>query len=131
VTKYRSLIHLLPTLILASVGIYRIYSDGLSFVGMDKDQVREYYFHIGAGLFSGWAFFSGVSYFLSNNLSRQLRSLALISVVYPLLFLILIHQTRDTINDGPATVAMAVGYLLSLFSVYLFKRTGNDRQISM
>ncbi|VAX20392.1 hypothetical protein MNBD_NITROSPINAE04-1483 [hydrothermal vent metagenome] len=121
-TNYGRLFHLFPILILAVIGVSRIYSFGLSFEGMDRDHVREYYFHISAGLFSGWVFYTGVSYFLSDISSRKFRSPELIAIVYPLLFLVLIHQTRGAINDGPATLAMAVGYLLTMTSILLCKK---------
>jgi len=120
--NYGRLFHLFPILILAVTGVSRIYSFGLSFEGMDRDHVREYYFHISAGLFSGWVFYTGVSYFLSDISKRKFRSPELIAIVYPLVFLVLIHQTRDTINDGPGALAMAAGYLLTLTAILIYKR---------
>ncbi|VAX23111.1 hypothetical protein MNBD_NITROSPINAE03-1012 [hydrothermal vent metagenome] len=119
-TKYGRLFHLFPILILAVIGVSRIYSFGLSFEGMDRDHVREYYFHMSAGLFSGWVFYIGVSYFLGDISKRKFRSPELIAIVYPLVFLVLIHQTRDTINDGPGALAMAVGYLLTMASILIY-----------
>jgi len=126
-TKYGRLFHFFPTLILAVIGISRIHSFGLSFEGMDRDHVREYYFHMAAGLFSGWVFYTGVSYFLGDISKRRFRSPELIAIVYPLMFLILIHQTRATINDGPATLAMAVGYFLSALTISLAGKVKKDR----
>ncbi len=107
----RNIIDLTVVLALFALGVARINEVDLTFFGMDKDQVREYFFHIMAGTFFGWSLFAGSSEIMESFRTEKNRAVAVCAVVAPLLFLILAHQTRDTINDGPATIGISLGYL--------------------
>ena len=105
---------MLAALTIGAVGVVRIHGSGLTFVGMDHDQVREYIFHIAAGMFFGWSFHAGVGALADRTKRRAAFGLAVAASVSPLLFLVLAHQTRATINDGPATLGLAAGLALAV-----------------
>ncbi|MBF0635456.1 MAG: hypothetical protein HQK85_12450 [Nitrospinae bacterium] len=83
----------------------------------------EYLLHIGSGIFLGITLHVAATVLIAQrNGSWRAVYLAIAGVVTPFLFIVLIHQTRVAINDGPGTVSLGFGLLLSAVASYLAKR---------
>ncbi len=105
------------------MGFSRVEAAGFSFTGMDMDQVRQYSLYMAVGMFFGWALFIGISNLLNWSSATAPVSMLAIALVSPILYLVVIHQTKHTFNDGPATMALgAVLILSSLLTAILEKR---------
>lgn len=79
---------------------------------------REYLLLMVGGLFFGWSFTYSAGQFI-NSLGggrSPARALSLIGMISPVLYLVTIHQARFMLTDGPATITMAAGALLCLFT---------------
>lgn len=106
--------HVLIVACAMAVGALRLLTADIDFGGLENSQIKEYLLSASAGLFFGWVFYNGVSWVLKGARNLRDRKAAVMAIVAPLLFLVLAHQTRGAINDGPATLALAAGYVLSL-----------------
>lgn len=83
----------------------------------------EYLLHIGAGIFLGITLHVAATVLIARrNGSWRSTYLAIAGVATPFLFIVLIHQTRMAINDGPGTVSLGFGLLSAAFVSYLAKR---------
>jgi hypothetical protein len=83
----------------------------------------EYLLHIGAGVFLGVTLqIAASALFSRKGGSWRNVFLAVSGVVSPFLFLVLIHQTRAFLNDGPGTISLGAGLLAASFFSYLLKR---------
>jgi len=100
---------------LLAAGIAHLHGTGAAFDNMDADRVRQYIFLAAAGTFFGWALYTGAGEVIAQP-SRH-TALAWIALLSPVIFLVAAHQTRNTINDGPATLGLAAGYLASALAV--------------
>lgn len=87
------------------------------------DHRNEYLLHIGAGIFLGITLHVAATVLIMRrNGSWRGVYLAIAGVVTPFLFIVLIHQTRMAINDGPGTVSLGFGLLLATLVSYLTRR---------
>lgn len=111
--KKAILLHVMVPVGAAAVGALRLSAADLDFGALENSQIKEYLLSVSAGLFFGWALYSGVSWVFEGRRNAGERKAAVIAVAAPLLFLVLAHQTRGVINDGPATLALAAGYAIS------------------
>lgn len=111
--KKAIMFHVIVTVGAAAVGASRLAAAGVEFGALENSQIKEYLLSAAAGLFFGWVLYSGVSWVLEGPRNARERKAAVIAIVSPLLFIILAHQTRGVINDGPATLALAAGYAIS------------------
>lgn len=78
------------------------------------DNAREYLLHCAAGLLFGWMFAEGMFTYARAwlaDLRRNFLPGPSLVIIVPIVFLVVIHQTRYFLNDGPATLAMAAGVL--------------------
>jgi len=98
---------------LIGVGLFRLAGADLDFSVMDKDQVREYFFHAAAGLYFGWSLLIGIGGVLNRPAGERAELPFILATMSPVIVLALAHQTRDTIDDGPITLCMGVGFLLA------------------
>ncbi len=81
-----------------------------------QESWREYLLHCAAGLLFGWLFVEalfGYAHRWLGDLRRNWLPGYGLALLAPLLFVVLMHQTRYFLNDGPATLAMAAGVLLA------------------
>lgn len=103
------------------VGVSRIWGKfGLSEFANHSD---EYLLHIGAGIFLGITLHVAATALITRrNGSWRAVYLAVAGVVTPFLFIMLIHQTRTALNDGPGTVSLGLGLLSAAFVSYMAKR---------
>lgn len=80
------------------------------------DNSREYLLHCAAGVLFGWiaaeALFAYARGWLTD-LRRNFLPGPALACIAPIIFLVVLHQTRYFLNDGPATLAMAAGVLAS------------------
>lgn len=83
----------------------------------------EYLLHIAVGIFFGVTLQIAATVLIFHR-SGSWRTvyLALAGLLTPFLFIILIHQTRMALNDGPGTVSLGFGLLLAAFASQLSKR---------
>lgn len=83
----------------------------------------EYLLHIGAGIFLGITLQVATAVMIVGRTgSWRTLYLAVAGLVTPFLFIVLIHQTRTALNDGPGTVSLGFGLLAASFVSYLLKR---------
>lgn len=83
----------------------------------------EYLLHIGAGMFMGITLHVAMTVLIARRAGSWLSVyLAVAGLVTPFLFIILIHQTRTALNDGPGTVSLGFGLLVAALVSYLTKR---------
>lgn len=76
------------------------------------------------GLFFGWGLHHGIDDAFNHRPGGS-GTVAILGIVSPLLALILSHQTRSFLNDGPITLAMAVG-LVGTTLVLLLRRPDRE-----
>ena len=83
----------------------------------------EYLLHIGAGIFLGITLQVATSALIAGRAgSWRALYLSIAGLATPFLFIVLIHQTRASLNDGPGTVALGFGLLAAAFLSYLLKK---------
>ena len=83
----------------------------------------EYLLHIGVGIFLGITLQVATAVLaVGRTGSWRALYLAVAGLVTPFLFIVLIHQTRTALNDGPGTVSLGFGLLSAAFVSYLLKR---------
>lgn len=83
----------------------------------------EYLLHIGAGIFMGITLHVAMAVLIARRAGSWLTVyLAVAGLATPFLFIVLIHQTRTVLNDGPGTVALGFGLLTASLVSYLAKR---------
>lgn len=83
----------------------------------------EYLLHIGAGIFLGITLQIATAVLIVGRTgSWRALYLAVAGLATPFLFIVLIHQTRGALNDGPGTVSLGFGLLAASFLSYLLKK---------
>ncbi len=107
--------------VVASVGLMRVKGVDAPFADLVAHQIRVYLLHTCVGLFFGWALYSGVARALKKACHNSDKALTIAVIVSPVLFLVVIHQTRNAINDGPGTFGVAAGYLLAVVTAAIMK----------
>ncbi|MBF0170258.1 MAG: hypothetical protein HQK87_04085 [Nitrospinae bacterium] len=97
--------------LLVGVSLLRFNKGGITLADVG-DMGREYGVAALVGLVFGW--FLGQGMDAVTRQTPESRRIAIMGIVTPLLALILSHQTRAFLNDGPITLALAVGLLFSI-----------------
>ena len=83
----------------------------------------EYLLHIGSGIFLGITLQVAAAVLIAGRTgSWRALYLAVAGLVTPFLFIVLIHQTRTALNDGPGMVSLGFGLLSAAFVSYLLKK---------
>ncbi|MBI4665939.1 MAG: hypothetical protein HY751_05940 [Nitrospinae bacterium] len=78
------------------------------------------------GLLLGSALGMALEIVLANDWKSQKTSVKLLTwlgLTSPIIYLMVAHQTRNLVNDGPATAAMAIGVAVAAFWL-----KGNERR---
>lgn len=84
---------------------------------------NEYLLHIGAGIFLGITLQVATTVLIVGRTgSWRALYLAVAGIATPFLFIVLIHQTRTALNDGPGAVSLGFGLLSAAFFSYLLKK---------
>jgi len=112
--------------VVASVGLMRVNGIDAPFTGMGAHQIRVYLLHTCVGLFFGWALYSGTAGAFAMADRKSDKALTIAAIVSPVLFLVVIHQTRNVINDGPGALGVACGYLLAVVAAAIMKTPDNS-----
>ncbi len=103
--------------ILTAAGIFHMVKLHFTLASL-ADNPREYLMHCAAGLFFGLIFTEGMFGYARawlTDLRRNFLPGPALWVLAPIVFLVVLHQTRYFLNDGPATLALAVAVLMSGF----------------
>ncbi len=111
----RPVICALFSVILIAAGVLHMVKLHFTFALL-ADNPREYLLHCVAGLLFGRVFAEGMFAYARawlTDLRRNFLPGSAMGIIAPIVFLMVIHQTRYFLNDGPATLAMAAAMLAS------------------